>query len=94
MFVTNGELFDTVKFSPFIGSRIYKAGSPIFSISSDRELGEFEKWVNFVLFGERSNYATTYEFLNNDLLHEAMIKLPFYIRAYLKLKKMLKRDKK
>lgn len=92
MLVTNGKIFNTVEFSPFIANKICRAGSPVFSISAGRELRKFEKWLNRVLFGEYSNHAIKYEFLNNDLLHEAMLNLPFYLRVYLKLKKMLKKD--
>lgn len=94
MFVTNGKIFDTLEFHPFIGNRIYRAGCPIFSISAGRKLSKFEIWFNGVFFGEYSNYASKYEFLDNELLRAAMLKLPFYIRVYLKLKKMLKRDKR
>ena len=84
MFVTNSGLFDTVEFSPFIGDKICRAGTPTFSISAGRKLSKFEKWLNIILFGEYSNYATKYEFLDNEFLHEAILKLPFYIRIYLK----------
>ncbi|MDD3323462.1 MAG: hypothetical protein PHS59_18655, partial [Paludibacter sp.] len=35
-----------------------------------------------------------YGFLNTDLLHAAMINLPFYIKILLRLQKMLKKEVK
>ena len=38
-------------------------------------------------FSENGNYG----FINTDLLHAAMIKLPFYVKVLLRLQKMLKK---
>lgn len=40
--------------------------------------------------GENGNYG----FLNTELLNEAIIKLPFYVKILLRLQKILKRGKK
>lgn len=83
--------FKTEEFSSFIGDKIYKAGCPIFSISAGREFTKLEKWFNKLFLKECSNYASKYEFLDTDLLHRAMIKLPFYVKVLLKLQKMFKK---
>lgn len=81
----NKNHFKTEEFSSFIGDKIYKAGCPIFSISTGREFNKFEKWFHRLLLRECSNYASKYEFLDTDLLHAAMIKLPFYVKILLKV---------
>ena len=87
----NKNYFKTEEFSSFIGDKIYKAGCPIFSISAGREFTKFEKWFNKLFFKEHSNYVSKYEFLDTDLLHQAMIKLPFYVKVLLRLQKMFKK---
>ena len=91
MLVTGQNYFKTEEFSSFIGDKIYKAGCPIFSISAGREFTRFEKWFHKLFLKEYSNYASKYEFLETDLLHVAMIKLPFYVKILLRLQKMLKK---
>lgn len=81
----NKNYFKTLEFSSFIGDKIYRAGCPIFSISVGRELTKFEKWFNKIFLKEYSNYASKYGFLDTDLLYEAMIKLPFYVKVLLKI---------
>ena len=81
----NKNYFKTEEFSSFIGDKIYKAGCPIFSISAGREFTRFEKWLHKLFLKEYSNYASKYEFLDTDLLHAAMIKLPFYVKILLKI---------
>ena len=71
MLVNNGnDYFKTVKFSPFVGSKIQMAGCPIFTI---------DKYGNYC-------------FLDNALLHETMIKLPFYVKALLKAEKLFNKN--
>lgn len=77
--------FKTKEFSSFIGDKIYKAGCPIFSISAGRRFTKFEKWFNKIFLKQYSNYASKYEFLDTDLLRQAMIKLPFYVKILLKV---------
>ena len=86
MLIHNGQNhFKTEEFSSFIGDKIYKVGCPIFSISAGREFTKFEKWFNKLFLKEYSNYVSKYEFLDTDLLHQAMINLPFYVKILLKV---------
>jgi hypothetical protein len=71
MLVSNGnQYFKTIKFSPFVGSRICRAGCPIFTIDK---------------YGK-------YCFLDNAILQETIIKLPFYVKVLLKVEKLFNKN--